>query len=112
MTPGTAAAEADTSSAVGDTKIGVAIALSGAAKACGDSQRKGLLLAQDEINKAGGVDGKKLALLIQDTTSDKTQASTVFQNFIQQDKVLAILGPTLSSEAAAADPLAQASSIP
>ncbi len=112
MTPATAAADADTNAAVGDTKIGVAIALSGAAKAYGDSQRKGLLLAQDEINKAGGVDGKKLALLIQDTTSDKTQASTVFQNFIQQDKVLAILGPTLSSEAAAADPLAQAASIP
>jgi branched-chain amino acid transport system substrate-binding protein len=112
LTPATAAADDLTNAAAGETKIGVAIALSGAAGAYGASQRKGLLLAQDEINKAGGVDGHTLGLLIEDTASDKTQASTVFQNFIEEDQVLAILGPTLSSEAAAADPLAQAASVP
>src|SRR5260221_1613448 len=112
MTPATPAADILSGAATGDIKVGVAIALSGAAKAYGESQRKGLLLAQNEINKAGGVDGKTIALLIKDTASDKAQAATVFQNFIQQDKVLAILGPTLSAEAAAADPLAQQASVP
>ncbi len=97
----------------GDIKIGVGISLSGAAKAYGESQRKGLLLAQDEINKAGGINGKTIGLLIQDTASDKTQATTVFQNFSTGDnKVLAILGPTLSNEAAAADVVAQQAGVP
>ncbi len=112
--PGVATpAAADLSAAsAGDVKIGVAISLSGAAKAYGESQRKGLLLAASQINAAGGVDGKKLALVIKDKASDKTQAVTVFQGLINNDKVSLILGPTLSAEASAADVEAQKDGIP
>lgn len=112
--PGVATPAANdlSTASTGDIKIGVAIALSGAAKAYGDSQRKGLLLALSEINGAGGVDGKKLALVIKDTTSDKSQAVTVFQGLINADKVAMILGPTLSTEATAADVEAQKASVP
>ncbi len=108
----TPAADDLTAAVNGDIKVGVAIGLSGAAKAYAESQRKGLLLSLQEINKAGGVDGKTIALDIKDTTSDKSQAVTVFQSLINDDKVVAILGPTLSAEASAADVEAQKASVP
>lgn len=108
----TPAATELTAVTTGDIKIGVAISLSGAAKAYGELQRKGLLLAASEINAAGGIDGKTIALVIRDTASDKGQATTVFQDMINKDQVVAILGPTLSAEASAADPEAQKAGTP
>ena len=49
---------------IGDTiKIGVNMELTGAVAAYGKAEQNGIKLAVDEINKAGGVDGKKLELL-------------------------------------------------
>src|SRR5438270_13434332 len=110
-TAATPAADTITNAAQGDIKVGVAISLSGAAQPYGDTQQKGLLLAQSQINKAGGVNGKKIGLVIEDTKSVKDQATIVFQDLINQ-KVVAILGPTLSNEAAAADVIAQQASVP
>lgn len=49
---------------IGDTiKIGVNMELTGAVAAYGKAEQNGIKLAVDEINKAGGVDGKKLELV-------------------------------------------------
>ena len=92
-----------------DLKIGVAEALSGGAAQYGVSIRNGFQLAADEINAAGGVNGNKLQLLIEDEQGKKEEAINVFKKLIFQDKVLMVFGPTLSNSAQAADPIAQAS---
>ena len=52
---------------IGDTiKIGVNMELTGAVAAYGKAEQNGIKLAVDEINKAGGVDGKKLELVTKD----------------------------------------------
>lgn len=90
-----------------DVKIGIAESLSGPAGQYGISIRRGFELAADEINAAGGVNGNKLQLLIEDEQGKKDEAINVFKKLIFQDKVLMVFGPTLSNSAQAADPIAQ-----
>ena len=91
-----------------DIKVGVAEALSGGAAQYGISIRNGFQLAADEINAAGGINGNKLQLVIEDEQGKKEEAINVFKKLIFQDKVLMVFGPTLSNSAQAADPIAQA----
>jgi len=91
-----------------DIKLGVAEALSGGAAQYGVAIRNGFQLAADEINAAGGVNGNKLVLVIEDEQGKKEEAINVFKKLIFQDKVLMTFGPTLSNSAQAADPIAQA----
>nr|WP_249277566.1 MULTISPECIES: ABC transporter substrate-binding protein [unclassified Pandoraea] len=91
-----------------DLKIGVAEALSGGAAQYGAAIKNGFQLAADEINAAGGVNGNKLVLQVEDEQGKKEEAINVFKKLIFQDKVLMVFGPTLSNSAQAADPIAQA----
>ncbi|OZI62487.1 ABC transporter substrate-binding protein [Bordetella genomosp. 11] len=91
-----------------DIKLGMAEALSGGAAQYGISIRNGFQLAADEINAAGGINGNKIALVIEDEQGKKEEAINVFKKLIFQDKVLMTFGPTLSNSAQAADPIAQA----
>ena len=90
-----------------DIKLGVAEALSGGAAQYGVAIRNGFQLAADEINAAGGVQGNKLVLVIEDEQGKKEEAINVFKKLIFQDNVLMVFGPTLSNSAQAADPIAQ-----
>ena len=92
-----------------DIKIGVAEALSGGAAQYGTSIRNGFQLAAEEINAAGGINGDKIVLVVEDEQGKKEEAINAFKKLIFQDKVLMLFGPTLSNSAQAADPIAQAS---
>jgi len=91
-----------------EIKIGVAEALTGPIAKYGVPIRNGFALAADEINAAGGINGSKINLVIEDEQGKKEEAINVFKKFIFQDKVIAIFGPTLSNSAFAADPVANA----
>ena len=94
-----------------EIKIGVAEALSGGAAQYGISIRNGFQMATDEINAAGGVNGNKIDLVIEDEQGKKEEAINAFKKLIFQDKALMLFGPTLSNSAQAADPIAQAAKI-
>jgi branched-chain amino acid transport system substrate-binding protein len=100
-----------TSSAAAQIKIGVAEALTGNAAQYGLPIRKGFELAVGEINGAGGVNGKKIELIIEDEQGKKEEAINVFRKLIFQDKVLMLFGPTLSNSAQASDPVAQGAKV-
>ena len=51
-----------------------------------------------KINKAGGINGRPLELVIGDTESDPAKAATIVKKFIHSDKVAAIIGPTATGE--------------
>lgn len=89
-----------------EIKIGVAEALTGPAAKYGVSIKNGFTLASDEINAKGGVNGNKIALVVEDEQGKKEEAINVFKKLIFQDKVLMVFGPTLSNSAFAADPIA------
>jgi branched-chain amino acid transport system substrate-binding protein len=101
------------SSASGKTiHLGGVFSLTGAGAVYGPQQKNAVQLAQDTINASGGVNGAKLSFDIQDDGSDKTQSAQVTQQLIQQNQVLAILGPTLSNSAVAAHPIANSARTP
>lgn len=84
-------------SGAGDViKIGANLELSGDVASYGTSILKGAELALEEINNAGGVNGKKLELVKQDNKSDSAEAANVATRLINQDKVVAIIGSATS----------------
>jgi branched-chain amino acid transport system substrate-binding protein len=91
-----------------DITIGAAESLSGGAAQYGEKIRNGLQMAADEINAAGGINGAKIKLLVEDDQTKKEEAINVFKKLIFQDKVLMVFGPTLSNTALSAMPIAQA----
>ena len=97
-----------------DIKIGLATSKTGAANFYNPQQTNGAQLAVDQFNATGGFQNgrQKIQLIVEDDGSTKDQGITVFKKFIEQDKVAAILGPTLSATAAGAHPVAQAASTP
>jgi branched-chain amino acid transport system substrate-binding protein len=52
----------------------------------------------DQINKAGGINGRPIVLVMGDTESDPAKAATIAKKFIHSDKVAAIIGPTSTGE--------------
>jgi branched-chain amino acid transport system substrate-binding protein len=106
-----AAASLTAAQAAEPIRIGVAEALSGGAAQYGISIRNGFQMAADEINGAGGVNGSKIELVIEDEQGKKDEAINAFKKLIFQDKALMLFGPTLSNSAQAADPIAQAAKV-
>jgi branched-chain amino acid transport system substrate-binding protein len=64
------------------------------------------------VNGSGSLKGVTFAAILEDDASTKEQGIAVFQRFINKDRVSAIIGPTLSNTATAADPLAQDAKVP
>lgn len=73
-------------------KIGVTQPLTGAFAASGNYVAQGARLAEDEINKAGGVLGKKIELIVEDNKSNPTEAVATAEKLIVKDKVPVMMG--------------------
>jgi branched-chain amino acid transport system substrate-binding protein len=87
------AAQAGTAIAQEAIKIGAVLPLSKAAFAqAGEEQRRGLLMALEEINQAGGVLGKKVDLIIEDDTGEPSVGIAAAEKLIARDKVVALIG--------------------
>ncbi|GGF40906.1 ABC transporter substrate-binding protein [Aliidongia dinghuensis] len=65
---------------------------------------KGAQLAADEINAAGGIDGRKIELAIYDNHSSSSDAVRAFQRAVSEDKVVAVIGSYISEVALALEP--------
>jgi branched-chain amino acid transport system substrate-binding protein len=73
-------------------KIGVTEPLTGAFAASGNYVTQGARLAEDEINKAGGVLGRKIQLVVEDNKSNPTEAVATAEKLINSDKVTVMMG--------------------
>lgn len=82
-------------------KVGVNLELSGNVASYGESMEKGIDLAVDEINKKGGIDGKKLDVVKVDNKSDAAEATNGAIKLTSQDKVTAIIGAATSGDTVA-----------
>ncbi|MBX9097893.1 ABC transporter substrate-binding protein [Streptococcus gordonii] len=83
-------------------KLGFNFEETGDVASYGTAEQKGAQLAVDEINKAGGVDGKQIEVTDKDNKSELSEASTVSTNLVTQAKVNAIVGPATSGSTGAA----------
>lgn len=100
-------------SAQGDTiKIGVSYELSGAVATYGDDSVKGIEMAIEEINAAGGINGKQIEEVKYDTKSEPAEATTLATKLMTQDKVVTIIGPATSGSFKATIPVANQNKVP
>jgi len=83
---------AGTAGAQDTIKIGVTQPLTGAFAASGNYVAQGAKLAEEEINKQGGVLGKKIQLVIEDNKSNPTEAVATAEKLISKDKVPVLMG--------------------
>lgn len=93
-------------------KIGNYAAITGKDGTFGDSSTKATRLAIDEINAAGGVLGKPIELIVEDTQSKPGEAATVVKKLITREKVVALIGEVTSSRSLEGAGVAQAFKIP
>ena len=93
-------------------RVGEYASLTGKEAAFGQSSHKGTLLAVEEINQAGGVLGKQLELLTEDTRSTQGESASGVRKLISKDNVVAVLGEVASMRSLEAAPICQASKIP
>lgn len=93
-------------------RVGVYLSLSGPDTSFGIDTREGIELAADEINRAGGIKGKPIKLLVEDDKSNPQEASNKVLQLINRDKVVALLGEVSSARSKAAGIVANRSKIP
>src|SRR5436190_23734535 len=86
-------------------QIGYLPALTGPSSSTGVGINRGVQLAVEEINKAGGVDGRQLELISRDTQSDPTKAVNGAAELTRGEKVSVVFGPVNSGESLAVTPL-------
>lgn len=92
-------------------KIGVLLTLTGNLGPIGEGMKNGARLAEQEINKAGGINGKNVTLIIEDTGTDPARAAEAAKKLIDVDKVQVIVGAVSSSETLAVAPIAEKSKV-
>src|SRR5690242_4488284 len=86
-------------------RIGYLPALTGPSSSTGVAMNRGTLFAIEELNAAGGINGRKIELIVRDTQSDPTKAVNGAAELIHRQKVNIISGPGNSGESLAATPL-------
>lgn len=110
--PAEAPAAAPAGGGEGPIKIGGIYPLTGAIATFGQSSKKAIDMAFEEVNTNGGLLGRKVELAMEDNKSAQADSATAAQKLIQQDKVVAILGAVASSNSLAAAPIAQEAKVP
>ncbi len=93
-------------------KIGAVLDITGPASSLGIPSRNSALLWEEEINKKGGIDGHPVKVIIYDGQSDTTQNVLAAKKLIDDDKVLAIVGPTQTGTTLAIADIAEKAGVP
>ncbi len=79
-------------------KIGAILAVTGPASFLGAPEARTLEMMVGELNKKGGIKGRKVELIIKDSGSSPEKALSYAKQLIEEDRVLAIVGPSTSGE--------------
>jgi branched-chain amino acid transport system substrate-binding protein len=82
-------------------KIGCVLSLAGPGAGLGQPERNGILLAEKTINAKGGVRGRPLRIIIEDDGSKPDLAKSKAENLIFGEKVVAMIGPSLTASTGA-----------
>jgi branched-chain amino acid transport system substrate-binding protein len=79
-------------------KIGAIFSVTGPASFLGAPEEKTVRMFVDKLNAAGGVNGQQIALVLKDSGGSPEKAVSFARQLIEEEKVLAIIGPSTSGE--------------
>jgi branched-chain amino acid transport system substrate-binding protein len=108
----TASPVAATGSAATGILIGVGVAQTSNVALLGQEQVAGAKIAEKYFNDKGGINGTPIRIIFQDTGGDEQGTINAFQTLINKDKVVGIVGPTLSQQAFSANPIVDRAKVP
>lgn len=92
--------------------FGQSAVLSGPTADLGTDMQRGILAAFEEVNRAGGIGGRRLQLRTYDDHYEPEQAVANTQRLIREDGIFALIGAVGTSTSAASEPIARAAGIP
>lgn len=93
-------------------KIGALFAVTGPAAYLGEPEKNTVLMVQEQVNAAGGINGRPIEIIVEDTEGDEAKTVMKAKKLITQDEVVAIIGPTRSGTTMAAIPIVEKYEIP
>jgi branched-chain amino acid transport system substrate-binding protein len=89
---GQSSTTAGSAGSTGDIKIGVVLDITGAGASLGVPERQTIEMLADQVNAAGGVNGRKVKLFIEDNQSTEDGAAKATSKLLNTEKVDVILG--------------------
>lgn len=107
-----AAAQENTGVSKDSIKLGILGSLTGPAAIWGTGNRAGAILAFEEANASGAVNGRKIQWVVEDDETSPPKAIAAFKKLTEQDGVFAVFGPAASAISAAMVPVMQQSGAP
>jgi branched-chain amino acid transport system substrate-binding protein len=93
-------------------KIGAVLSVTGAGAGLGIPTRNGILLAEKTINAKGGINGRPIKIIIEDDSSNPDTALSKANDLLFNQKVVGLLGPSLTASTVAIGGLTHANKIP
>lgn len=93
-------------------KVGAIFSITGPAAWLGEPERNTAKLLEEQINAAGGINGRPLEVIIEDSEGDNAKAVIAINKLIKRDQVCAIIGPSRSDTSMAVAPIAERNKIP
>ncbi len=93
-------------------KIGGIFSITGPNAPIGVPERDTMEMVIEQINKSGGIKGRKIEAVILDDAGDETKATLAAKKLIESENVCAIVGPSLTGTSLAVAPAAEAAKIP
>lgn len=93
-------------------KVGALFAVTGPASWLGDPEKKTVDMIVEQINKAGGINGHPLEVIVEDTGGKPADAVSAIKKLIDSDQVCAVIGPSTSGESSAVLNDAQEKGVP
>jgi branched-chain amino acid transport system substrate-binding protein len=111
-TPSATSSQTPGGASGGAITIGIGVAQTSNVALLGQEEVAGAKIAEKYFNDKGGINGTPIKLVYQDTAGDEAGAINAFQTLINRDKVVGIVGPTLSQQAFSADPIANSAKVP
>lgn len=96
----------------GDIKLGVIAPLSGAGTSYGIGIKQGAEMAVDEINAAGGINGRKIKMITVDDATNPAESVTAIKRLIEHENVDVIVGGWGSSQVLAGQPVVEKAGVP
>jgi branched-chain amino acid transport system substrate-binding protein len=92
--------------------IGAILSVTGGASFLGEPERNTARMVEEWVNAAGGIQGRPLKVIVEDTKSDEGQAVLAVRKLLEKDKVAAIVGPSTTGESMAVVPIMEKAQTP
>jgi branched-chain amino acid transport system substrate-binding protein len=93
-------------------RLGAVLSVTGPASYLGEDERNTLQLLQDQVNARGGINGKKIEVITYDDASDPTKSVTALRRLHEEDKVVAVIGGSISGNSLAMIPFSEKAGVP